>query len=127
MLLLLDVLFDDGQWCATHGRDKVTVGPQRRQATLEKGKVLAQFPRTRPLNFFDESVNAVLRIDVDQQVHVIWHHLEFDQISIARQAHARNNDFKRLVHAINQHGATVLRAPHDVVFARKEYVAIGTV
>jgi hypothetical protein len=41
VLLVLDVLFNDGQRCAAYGRDKIAIGPKRWEAALEERKVLA--------------------------------------------------------------------------------------
>ena len=117
VLLVLDVLLNDGQWCVTYRGDKIAIGPKRWQATLEERKVLSQFARTQPLDLLDETVNSVLWIHINKQMHMIWHHFQLDKISVPCDAHTLHNTFERLISAIHKNRAAVLRAPHNVVLA----------
>ena len=74
VLLVLDVLLNDGQRCATYRGDKIAIGPKRWKAAFEERKVLAQLARAQSLDLLDETVNAVLRIHIHEQMHMIWHH-----------------------------------------------------
>src|SRR5262245_55776438 len=64
LLLLLDVLLDDGQWGTTHGRHKIAVRPERGQPRAEPGEFLPQEPRGAAFDEPDEPMNTVLRVNL---------------------------------------------------------------
>ena len=66
VFLLFDVLLYDGQWCATHRADEVTICPECRDAAFNEGEILAQFTRAHAFYFFDETMDSVLRIYIHE-------------------------------------------------------------
>jgi hypothetical protein len=124
VLLILDVLLNDRQRCAANRRDEITVGPQSWQAAFNEREVLTQLSRTQSLDFFDQPVYAVLWVYIDQQVDMIGHHFQLDQISVAGQADTLHDSFKGFIGTIHQNGPAVLWTPHNVVLAGENDVAI---
>lgn len=72
-------------------------------------------------------MDAVLGVHINKQMHMVWHHFQLDELRLASAAHSGHDLFERFVGPINQYRATVLRAPHNVVLARKNDVAIGAI
>ena len=60
--------------------DEIAVRPERREAAPEPGELLPQEPGRSALGQLDQLVDAELRIDLDEQVDVVGHHLEFDHL-----------------------------------------------
>jgi hypothetical protein len=74
VLLIFDILLDDCERCATHGADEIAVRPKCWQAWSQHLKVLPKHPRCPTLDAPHQPMDAELRIAVEQQVHMIWHH-----------------------------------------------------
>src|SRR5713101_7784455 len=122
--LVLDVLFDDFQRRTAHGGDKIGVRPQRGQSRLEPGIFLTQEPRRTALDLAYQAMNAVLRIDFHQEMHVIGHDFQLEQLCMRFGADTLYNIFKPGIHSSDQDATTILRTPHNVVFAGVDNVII---
>src|ERR1700704_4898570 len=72
-LLLLDVAFDDRQRRTAHGGHEVSVGPQRGNPRRQPGELFPQHARGASLDGLDQLVHPVLRVDLDEKVHVVEH------------------------------------------------------
>jgi len=60
MLLLLNVLLDDGKGRASSGHTNIRVRPQRRQLPFQRGKLLAQEPGRPSLDQLQQPMDAEL-------------------------------------------------------------------
>ena len=126
------VLLDDLERCTTDGRDEVAVGPQAREPGTKRGELLAQEPGRTPLDHLDhldEAVDAELWVDADEEVDVIRHGLELDELGTRLRADLGNDLLQAGVDAsalvVDDDRSAVLRAPHDVVGTAKDDVAVG--
>jgi len=72
-------------------------------------------------------MDAKLRIHIHQQVNMIRHDFELDQLGVASRAHPRDDLFQSLVRAVHQHRSAVFWTPHDVELAREHDVAVAAV
>jgi hypothetical protein len=63
VLLILEGPLDDGQRCPTHGRNEVTVGPERRKAGFQPRKLVSRQPGRSPLCCLDHAMDSERRID----------------------------------------------------------------
>ncbi len=62
-------------------------------------------------------MNAVLRINFYQEMHMFWHHFQFEHIRSRFSTHSLDNLFKAHINPVDQDLATILRTPDNVVFA----------
>jgi|GEM_PF-2383037 len=69
-------------------------------------------------------VNAKLRIDFNQEVHVIRHDFEFKDVCPMLRRHFADQFFEPNVGAIHQDFAPIFRTPDDVIFTRVDDVSI---
>jgi len=125
--LILDVPLDDGQRCSTNGRNKVTIGPKRRQAGFQPRKLVSQQPRRSPLNGLDHAMYSQLRIDINQEVDVVRHDLGLEQDAVRFLSNFGNDLLEPQIDAIDQHLAPIFRTKDHVILTRKDDVAIRSV
>ncbi len=71
------VLLDDFQRSITNRTDKVTVCPQRWQAGFQVWKLRPQGAGRCSFHGLYELMNATLRFNFNQQMHMIRHDLQF--------------------------------------------------
>jgi len=69
-------------------------------------------------------MDAVLRINFDQEMDMVWHNFEFEQVGSQFDTNALDNLFKTGIHAADQDASAILRAPYNVVFAGVDNVII---
>ena len=74
------------------------------------------------LEQLDGLVNTVLRIDVDQQMHVIRHNFEFYQIKAVFAADFGDQFLKSGVHSVDQDLTAILRTPDHMILTGVDYV-----
>jgi hypothetical protein len=122
--LVFDVLLNHFEWSTTNRRDKVGVGPKGRESRLEPGILLAHQARRPRLDRTHQAVNTVLGIDFHQEVDVFGHDFQFKNLGIRFSADALNNLFKPVVNAIDQHSASVLGTPDNVIFTGVDHVVV---
>jgi hypothetical protein len=72
-------------------------------------------------------VDAKLRIDLNEQVDVVGHDFEFDQIGLGLSHDVLKDFLQPLVHSGRQNRTSILRAPHDVVLASIDDVSVALV
>ena len=73
----------------------------------------------------NQPVNAELRIDINKQMHVIFHNLDFrdDRLTLCRTS--RPYLFQSLIGALFEHSTPVLRAPYHMVLTIKGDVVVS--
>lgn len=64
--LVFDIMLDNLQSCATDCGDEVRIGPKRGEPGLEGRKFLTENTRWYSFKLFDQSMDSVLRIALDQ-------------------------------------------------------------
>ena len=84
-------MLDDLERSAANGRDEVAVGPQGWEPGAQGWELLAQEPGGAALDRLDEAVDAGLRVDVDEEVDVIRHGLELDELGTRFLADLRDD------------------------------------
>jgi hypothetical protein len=125
VLLVFDVLLDNGQWCAPNCGDEVGVGPERRQSTAKDREFQSEEPGRTALDQLDQSMDSELWIDFDQKMDVIGHHLHLDQLASQFNDLLPNQRLESLVDTVDQHFAAVFGAKYDVVLARVHHVLVA--
>jgi hypothetical protein len=126
-LLVFDVLLDDSQWRTAHRAHEIRVSPERRESAPELRKIPPEQPRGSALDCLDELVDSELRINLDEQVDVVWHDLDLDQFGFGLRHDFGDDCLEPGVDLIDQDGATKLRTPDDVVLAGVDDVSIALV
>lgn len=116
-LLVLYVLLNYRQGSAANRSDEIAVCPKRRESAFEFRKFLTQQTGTATLHQLDQGVDAKLRIDADQNVYMVGHNLDLDQVAPCFSGHIAQDLFQPFVNAIHQHAAPILWAPNDMVGA----------
>ena len=91
MLLVLDILLDDGQWCPAYGAHKIASCPERGQFPLEYRKLLAQEPRRTAFDEPDQPMYAELRVTLYQQMHVIGLDIQAQHLCLMLRTHLAND------------------------------------
>jgi hypothetical protein len=120
-----DVLLDHLQWSAANCGNEVAIGAEGREPGPKRLELLTQKPRRPTLDLLDQPVNPVLGVDPYQQVNVIGHGLQFDDLGIPLLAHLFDDLLQAVVHLPGDDGASVFRAPDDVVGAPVDNVVVG--
>jgi len=69
-------------------------------------------------------MNPVLGIDFHQEMHMLRHDFQFENLGSRFSTDVLNNLFEPNIDAVDQHGTAILRAPHYVVFARVDNILI---
>ena len=72
-------------------------------------------------------MDAELGIDLDEQVDVIRHDLEFDQFGSRLVGYGLDDRLEPFVYPIDQDRTTKLGAPHDVVLAGIDDVSVALI
>jgi hypothetical protein len=80
-----------------------------------------------PLDGLHEAVDAELRITADEQVDVFRHDLHLDHLRFRLRPHIANDLLEACVDRRDENLSSVLRAPDDMVIARKSDVTVGSV
>jgi hypothetical protein len=63
-------------------------------------------------------MNTVLWVNFDQEVYVIGHNFQPQQLGTRFSTDALDNLFKARINLVDQHWTAVFRTPYYVVFAR---------
>jgi hypothetical protein len=116
-LLVLYVLLNYRQGSAANRSDEIAVCPKRRESAFEFREFLTQQTGTATLHQLDQGVNTELRIDADQNMYMVGHNLDLDQVAPCFSGHIAQDLFQPFVNAIHQHAAPILWAPNDMVGA----------
>ena len=69
-------------------------------------------------------MDAVLRIDFDQEMHVFRHDFQFENLDMMFSTDDLDNLFKPVINAVDQHRASILRTPDNVIFTGVDHVVI---
>jgi hypothetical protein len=69
-------------------------------------------------------MNAVLRINFDQEVYVIRHDFHAEDLCMTCITDILDKLFKTRINAVDQHGTAVFRTPDHVVCARVNDVVV---
>src|SRR6266700_5639369 len=96
MLLLLNVLFDDGERCSSRSTHKITIGPQGGQFSLQNRECLTQEPRRTAFDELHQAMNTQLRINAYYEMYMIRHHFQFINFGLILLAHFPKNMFESL-------------------------------
>jgi len=72
-------------------------------------------------------VYAELRIDLNQKMNVVRHHLHFDQFTSSIVGDVLQDGFQSFVNPFNQNFPPIFRTPDDVVLARIDHVSVASV
>jgi hypothetical protein len=71
-------------------------------------------------------MNAELRIDTHQQMHVIRHHLHLFNESLVFLTHLMNDLLEANIHCVDQHFPAIFRTPDHVIMAVRGHMVIGS-
>jgi hypothetical protein len=71
-----------------------------------------------------QTMNAVLRVYFHQEMHVIRHHFQLEQLGTVFNTNILDNTFEPGVNPIDQHRAAVLWTPGNVILAGVDDVVI---
>ncbi len=113
--LVFDILLDDLQGCAADSGDEIRVGPERGEPGLEGRELLTENTRRPSFDLLDESVDSVLRVAFDQQVYVIGHVFQLDDLALSFGGDLSYDLLKAVGHVVGDDGSAVFRAPDNVV------------
>jgi hypothetical protein len=113
--LVLDVALERLQRDAAGRRDDVRIGPQRGQSPLQRGELLSQRVRAVAFEQLHQTVNAELRIAANEQMDVIGHDLQLDEVLPPALDLLSENRFEPFIYRWHEHLASVLRAEDDVI------------
>jgi hypothetical protein len=69
-------------------------------------------------------MDTELRVDLHEQMHMIRHHLELDQLAVSFCENVADHFLETVRDCTPQHIATVFCAPDHMVLAREDDVAI---
>jgi hypothetical protein len=94
VLLIFDVLLDHCERCATNGADEIAARPKYWQACSQHLKFLLH-TRCPTIDAPHQPMDAELRIPVEQQMHMIWHHFHFDQARLGSSHACWISSFRR--------------------------------
>ncbi len=123
--LLFDVLANGFNGHAPSGPAIVRVRPQRGQFLFEKGKLLPELVRRRPLDELHQPMNAKLRITSDQQMHMIRHDLTFYKFLSPFLHDFLDERLEARLDAIDQHLASILGAKDHVIVATIDNILVA--
>jgi hypothetical protein len=91
------------------------------------GELLAQPARRSPLDQTDESPHTEARIDLDEQVHVIGHHLEADHVDTVLGTHLVDQLLQAILDLAHQDTPAVLGTPDQVVLGGEHDVVVAAI
>ncbi|EFO82073.1 hypothetical protein OSCT_0072 [Oscillochloris trichoides DG-6] len=126
-LLLFDVLLDDLSRDVTATANGGTSTPQRRQALLEAGKLLAQHAGCVAFERIGEMVWRFGWRGAHQEVNMIRHHLQPFNRHAQRIGLFVQEGFQPVGNLPVQHLAPVLRAPDNVIVQRRDAARVPDV
>jgi hypothetical protein len=126
VLLIFDKLLDHRERCATHGAGELAVRPKCWQACSQHLKFLPKHTRCPTLDAPHQPMDAELRIPVEQQMHMIWHHFHFDQARLGFVAHVLDQFLQTDVYRRHENRAPLFREEHHMVFAREQHVPVSS-
>jgi hypothetical protein len=115
VLLVFYVLFDYGQWCAADRGDKVTIRPERWQSSLERWEFLTKQAGTSAFHQLDQRVDTELRVNANQDMHMVGHYFDFEQVAFVFVRHFAQDYFEAIIYATEQNLAPIFRTPNHMV------------
>src|SRR5262249_22713121 len=116
-LLVFDVLLNHFEWSTTNRGDKIGVGPQRRESRLEPRELLTQKPGRTAFDRTDQTMNAVLGIDFHEEMYMLGHDVQGQNVSTRFFADSLYNLFESSIDAVEKNGTAILWTPNNVIFA----------
>ena len=108
-------MLDDRKGCTSYCGDKVGIRPERGQPTPKERKLTTQMMRRAPFEKLDQVVNAKLRIDLNQKMHMIRHDFEFKNVCPVLRRHFADQFFESFIGAVHQDFTPIFWAPDDHV------------
>ena len=69
-------------------------------------------------------MHGIGRFAPDEQVYMVRHDLQLDEVGAAFVAHLADDGLESVVDGVGENGTPVLGAPHDVVVAAIDDVAV---
>ena len=124
VLLVLNILHDDGQGRTAYSANKIAIRPQSGQTAFNLREFFTQQARTPTFDKLNQAMNTKLRIATKQDMHMIRHDFQFDQIRTRFSADINYDLFQPCINAINQYFASILGTKDDMIFARIDYAVI---
>ncbi len=117
VLLSFYIAFERFQGDASDCSHKITVCPQARQLALELWELLTQRAATCALDVLDEPMDTELRVTSDQQMHMIGHDFQLNELLSPCLNRFPNESFQSLIYRCNQHLAPILGTKHYMIMA----------
>jgi hypothetical protein len=117
VLLVLNVTLDHGQWRTADRGNKIAVRPERRQSGFDALELLAQNPRCLAFDLLDQPVDSVLRVYLDQEMHVIRLDLQLNDFGLVLYGVLMDQFLEPVGDSTDQYLSPIFRAPDYVVFA----------
>ena len=122
--MVFDILFDDRDGCATNGGHKIGIGPERRQARTQGAKLLPEHARGFTFDEFDGTVDAVLRIYFQKQMHVVRHDFHFNDFDVLLGAALHDQLLQTSFYGTDQYFTSIFRTPDHMIFTGIEHVVV---
>ena len=72
-------------------------------------------------------MDAELRIDLHEDMHMVGHDLHFDDVRLEVRCNILEDSFEPDIYSIHQDRPPILRAPYHMVFAGVDDVVVGLV
>jgi hypothetical protein len=127
MLLLLNVLLHQREWCAPSSRTKIRVRPQGWQLPLQHRKLLTQETRGTALDQLLQAMNAEVGIDAHRPVGHDRASLRVLQSRLMLFTHLTHNLFQSLLNRRKEHLPAIFRTPDHMRVAGREHVPVALV
>lgn len=125
-LLVLDVLANDGQWCAAARGGEVGGGPEV-VAVGSHVVVLPQISGRNPFEAVHQFRHRHFRWVLDEEVHVVVLAVELDEVCSEVHAHAVDHGSKKVEHVASENVASVLSHKDQVDVHRRNDMPASSV
>ena len=81
-------------------------------------KFLPKYPRRFALDCLYRFVDTKLWVNLQHQVHMIWHDFHFDDVKVIFVSNGMYELLQSHVHAIHEYFSTILGAEYNMIFTR---------
>lgn len=105
----------------------IAAAPQRRQSGPQVREFIAQEPRGCALETVDDLGDRAGRVALDEQMHVIWHHLHLVNGEIVLDRHFFDELLEPGIYRRRQHRASILWTPDDVILEAENSPGIACI
>src|SRR6266487_430608 len=105
--------------------NKIAVRPKAWQFPLELGEFLTQVAAARSLDVLHEPMYPKLWITAYQQVYMIGHDFQFNQLLSPLLNGLHDNSFQSFVYGWYEHLTPILRTKHYMIVADIGYIVVG--